>query len=60
MTVAAYIRVSTRRQNDDGQRAEVQKWLDANGIDPKKVEWYADKENRQPASIISSAATSRR
>lgn len=45
MTVAAYIRVSTRRQNDDGQRAEVQKWLDANGIDPKKVTWYCDKES---------------
>jgi DNA invertase Pin-like site-specific DNA recombinase len=45
MTVAAYIRVSTRRQNDDGQRAEIMKWLDANGIDPKKVEWYADKES---------------
>jgi DNA invertase Pin-like site-specific DNA recombinase len=45
MTVAAYIRVSTRRQNDDGQRSEVKKWLDANGIDPKKVEWYCDKES---------------
>jgi len=45
MTVAAYIRVSTRRQNDDGQRAEVKKWLDANGIDPTKVTWYCDKES---------------
>lgn len=45
MTVACYVRVSTRRQNDDGQRAEIQKWLDANGIDSKKVEWYADKES---------------
>lgn len=45
MTVAAYIRVSTRRQNDDGQRAEVKKWLDNNGIDPAKVEWYCDKES---------------
>lgn len=45
MTVAAYIRVSTRRQNDDGQRAEVKKWLDNNGIDPMKVEWYCDKES---------------
>lgn len=44
MAVAAYIRVSTRHQNDDGQRAEVKKWLDANGIDPNKVEWYCDKE----------------
>ncbi|MBV9122690.1 MAG: recombinase family protein [Planctomycetes bacterium] len=42
--MAAYIRVSTRRQND-GQRAEVMKWLDANGIDPQRVEWYCDKES---------------
>jgi DNA invertase Pin-like site-specific DNA recombinase len=40
-----YVRVSSRRQNDVGQRAEIQKWLDANGIDPKKVEWYCDKES---------------
>lgn len=33
-----------RPQKDDGQRAEIQNWLDANGIDPKQVEWYADKE----------------
>lgn len=44
MTVACYIRVSTRHQRHDGQRAEIQRWLDANGIDPKQVEWYADKE----------------
>lgn len=44
MTIAAYVRVSSKRQKDDGQRAEIQKWLDANGIDPKQVEWYADRE----------------
>jgi DNA invertase Pin-like site-specific DNA recombinase len=44
MTVACYVRVSSRRQKDDSQRAEIQKWLDANAIDPKQVEWYADKE----------------
>lgn len=44
MTVACYVRVSTRHQKDDGQRAEIQKWLDGNGIDPRQVEWYADKE----------------
>ena len=43
--VAAYVRVSTRHQKHDGQRAELQKWLDGNGIDPEKVEWYADKES---------------
>lgn len=45
MTVACYVRVSTRRQNDDGQRAEIQRWLDGNGIDPKQVTWYADRES---------------
>lgn len=45
MTIACYVRVSSRRQKDDSQRAEIQKWLDANGIDPKQVEWYADKES---------------
>jgi DNA invertase Pin-like site-specific DNA recombinase len=44
MTVACYVRVSSRRQKDDSQRAEIQKWLDASGIDPQQVEWYADKE----------------
>jgi len=44
VTIAAYVRVSSRRQKDDSQRAEIQKWLDANGIDAKQVEWYADKE----------------
>ncbi len=46
MTVACYVRVSPgRRQKDDSQRAEIQKWLDANGIDPRQVSWYADKES---------------
>lgn len=45
MTVAAYVRVSTRHQKDDGQRAEIKKWLDGNGIDTKKVTWYCDKES---------------
>lgn len=45
MTVACYVRVSTRHQKDDGQRAEIQKWLDGNGIDPRQVEWYCDKES---------------
>ncbi|QGJ70883.1 Transposon resolvase [Planctomycetales bacterium 10988] len=45
MTIACYVRVSSSRQKDDSQRAEIQKWLDANGIDPNQVEWYADKES---------------
>jgi len=44
MTVACYVRVSTRHQKDDSQRAEIQKWLDANGIERTRVKWYADKD----------------
>lgn len=40
--IAAYVRVSTNRQKDDSQRHEIQKWLDANGINPELVEWYSD------------------
>lgn len=45
MTIACYVRVSSRRQKDDSQRAEIQKWLEANGIDQNHVEWYADRES---------------
>jgi DNA invertase Pin-like site-specific DNA recombinase len=44
VTIAAYVRVSSRGQKDDSQRAEIQKWLEANGIDVGQVAWYADKE----------------
>jgi DNA invertase Pin-like site-specific DNA recombinase len=42
--IAAYCRVSHRSQKHDSQKAEIQKWLDNHGIDPKQVEWYMDKE----------------
>lgn len=45
MTIACYVRVSSSRQKDDSQRAEIQKWLEANGIDQQQVEWYSDKES---------------
>src|SRR5262245_33698971 len=45
MTIACYVRVSSHRQKDDSQRAEIEKWLDANGINRKQVRWYADKES---------------
>lgn len=45
MVVACYLRVSTGRQKHDGQKAEIQQWLDRNSIDPGEVEWYADKES---------------
>jgi DNA invertase Pin-like site-specific DNA recombinase len=41
--VAAYVRVSTIGQNEGGQRAEIERWLTGNGIDPASVRWYVDK-----------------
>lgn len=43
--IAAYIRVSSRKQKSDSQRAEITKWFKGNGIDMKKVRWYEDKES---------------
>lgn len=42
-TVACYVRVSTVGQNQAGQRREIQRWLEGNGIDPDFVRWYLDK-----------------
>jgi len=43
--IAAYIRVSTVGQNESGQKREIRQWLKGNGIDPKTVEFYVDKES---------------
>ena len=42
--IAAYCRVSTVRQKADSQINEIKKWLEANGYDEDKVEWFIDKE----------------
>jgi DNA invertase Pin-like site-specific DNA recombinase len=51
--VAAYLRVSTAKQKTEGQREEVEHWLEANGYNLNQVEWYEDKETgktlRRPA-----------
>jgi len=44
MSVAVYLRVSTKEQNLDGQRAQVERWLKGQGIDPGGVLWFVDKE----------------
>jgi len=41
--IGAYVRVSTIGQNEAGQRAEIERWLTGNGIDPANVRWYVDK-----------------
>jgi DNA invertase Pin-like site-specific DNA recombinase len=43
-TVSCYVRVSTVGQNEAGQRAEIERWLAGNGIDPASVRWYVDKK----------------
>ena len=48
--IACYVRVSSRGQKDDSQRAEIEKWLTANGIDASQVAWYADKESGRTLS----------
>lgn len=45
MTIACYVRVSTASQNEAGQRREILRWLTGNGINPKHVIWYIDKES---------------
>ena len=42
--VACYVRVSTVGQNEAGQKREILRWLEGNGIDSSKVRWYLDKE----------------
>ena len=43
-TIACYLRVSSRSQRTDGQRAEVAQWLTRHGFDPGSVLWFEDKE----------------
>lgn len=38
--LAAYIRVSTKDQKHDLQRAEIESWAKGNGV--KKIKWYED------------------
>ena len=42
-TIAAYVRVSTVGQKEAGQRAEIDRWLTGNGIDPRSIRWFTDK-----------------
>jgi DNA invertase Pin-like site-specific DNA recombinase len=44
MTIACYVRVSSRHQKTDSQESEIKKWLAGNSIAPSQVEWYRDTE----------------
>src|SRR5262245_939131 len=40
--VAAYVRVSTVGQNEAGQRAEIDRWLQGNDV--RSLRWFVDKQ----------------
>ena len=42
---ACYCRVSTRRQKNDSQKAEIERWLRGNRIRKSSVVWFEDKES---------------
>lgn len=44
---ACYCRVSSRRQKNDSQRAEIQRWLSNHRIRKSSVRWYEDRESGQ-------------
>ncbi len=45
MTIACYCRVSSRHQKNDSQKAEIQRWLQNNGLSSSSVQWFEDQES---------------
>ena len=43
-SIACYLRVSSRTQKTDSQKAEIEQWLIRHGHDPATVLWFEDKE----------------
>ncbi len=44
-SIACYLRVSSRTQKTDSQKAEVEQWLIRHGHDLASVQWFEDKES---------------
>lgn len=42
---ACYCRVSSRRQKNDSQKAEIGRWLTSHGIKSSAVQWFEDRES---------------
>lgn len=40
--IGVYIRVSSVGQNLEGQRQEIQRWLDGTGTNPESIRWFVD------------------
>lgn len=47
-TIACYLRVSSRSQKTDGQRAEIERWLTRHGFESGSILWFEDKETGKP------------
>ena len=51
--IACYCRVSSRRQRQDSQKAEIERWLRNHHIRARRVTWFEDTETgrtlRRPA-----------
>ena len=45
MKIGVYLRVSSRDQKQDSQRADIIRWLKAHGHDPDKAIWFEDVES---------------
>lgn len=41
---ACYVRVSTVGQNERGQKREIARWLEGQGIPKDQIEWFVDKK----------------
>lgn len=50
MTVAVYLRVSSRQQRTDAQRPDVERWLKGQGNKKKDVRYFEDKESGKTLS----------
>ncbi len=42
MKIGIYLRVSSRDQKQDSQRADIIRWLKAHGHDPDEAIWFED------------------
>ena len=45
LLIACYLRVSSRTQKTDSQKAEIEQWLIRHGHDLASVQWFEDKES---------------
>ncbi len=53
LSIACYLRISSRTQKTDSQKAEIEQWLIRRRHEQASVQWFEDKESgetlKQPA-----------